>query len=469
MARIFVSYSWADRQFINEFVPLLRRVYGQDILWFDEHIHGGEDWWALILRQIGDCDLFVYLISNDSLGSPYCNAELREALRLHKPVLPVVVRPKTQYPGSAPADLQAVLHRTQYVDLAQGFRDPAPLAQLYASVNAILEQAPTRASAPLTPTPVAEPSVADRSHASETPGGRPSWRIVAAAVAVIAIIVIVVVLIASQDGGGKNGDHTAVDVTDTPTGTPSTTAIPAVVTVSSETPVVQKPAITWMPTLSATEVEQTVQARLTATAFSDAQTLSANQTGTSAAQTAAAAWTLTPTPTFTPNPPAPDTPTFTPSPTSSPAPDQLVELRFILSLPSGQNSQGNIAFWVKTGSTQDTKVWRGEADGNHLFPILGQGNLEMYIFDVSSVVLPDGDGLYEDDFADPSHVCVESTSEEAWRPSAVVVIGKTWEGKNYILNAKLDWPENGWLSSGNVVGINDLHRRDLNGNACFPG
>ena len=92
MARIFISYSRSDRPFIDQFVPLIRRVYGNDSLWYDDDIHGGSNWWRMILTEIGKCDLFIYLISNESLESPYCQAELCEALRLKKQILPVIVR-----------------------------------------------------------------------------------------------------------------------------------------------------------------------------------------------------------------------------------------------------------------------------------------------------------------------------------------------------------------------------------------
>jgi hypothetical protein len=71
MARIFISYGRADRQFVDEFVPLLRRVYGMDDVWHHDLIHGGTDWWQMILCKVAACDLFIYLISNDSLASPY--------------------------------------------------------------------------------------------------------------------------------------------------------------------------------------------------------------------------------------------------------------------------------------------------------------------------------------------------------------------------------------------------------------
>jgi hypothetical protein len=138
MARIFISYNRADRQFVDDLAPLLRRVYGHDSLWYDDDIHGGADWWHMILSEIAACELFVYLISNDSLASPYCQAEMREGLRLRKQILPVIVRPKTDYPGVMADDLKQILQDTQYVDMAQGVKDTNALTFLYASANRLL-------------------------------------------------------------------------------------------------------------------------------------------------------------------------------------------------------------------------------------------------------------------------------------------------------------------------------------------
>src|SRR5260221_7257054 len=95
MARIFISYSHSDARFVSDLVPLLNKVFPNHQIWYDEHISGGQDWWKRILREIQGSDLFMFLVSNDSLMSDYCQAEYREALPLQKPCLPVVIRPTT--------------------------------------------------------------------------------------------------------------------------------------------------------------------------------------------------------------------------------------------------------------------------------------------------------------------------------------------------------------------------------------
>lgn len=163
MARIFISYSRADKQFIDQFIPLIRRVYGHGNLWFDEDIHGGTHWWQLILKQVGTCELFVYLVSNESLESRYCQAELEEALRLKKQILPVVVRRlNPPYPGNIPDHLADILHKIQYVDMAKGFSDPNVHAMLYGSINRLLDAVPERQQIPIHSTSTPEPPVIDK-------------------------------------------------------------------------------------------------------------------------------------------------------------------------------------------------------------------------------------------------------------------------------------------------------------------
>lgn len=45
MARFFVSYSRSDDKEVEQFVPLIRRVYKKENVWYDDEINGGYDWW----------------------------------------------------------------------------------------------------------------------------------------------------------------------------------------------------------------------------------------------------------------------------------------------------------------------------------------------------------------------------------------------------------------------------------------
>jgi formylglycine-generating enzyme required for sulfatase activity len=150
MPRIFISYSRVDRPFIVELAARLRRIYGLDQVWFDESLHGGDLWWQEILSQIARCDIFIYMISRDSIESETCLAELTEARRLRKLVLPVLVRARTPIPP----DLSVI----QYVDMSAGITVDN-LTDLEAAINTLSNNVPSMSPKPLAPEPASLPSV----------------------------------------------------------------------------------------------------------------------------------------------------------------------------------------------------------------------------------------------------------------------------------------------------------------------
>jgi hypothetical protein len=83
---LFVSYSRVDQWVTEKIARRLRQAY--DRVWFDENLYGGQVWWDTILKRIDECDIFIYLLSRDSVESPYCRSGIREAKRLGKKTLP---------------------------------------------------------------------------------------------------------------------------------------------------------------------------------------------------------------------------------------------------------------------------------------------------------------------------------------------------------------------------------------------
>ena len=86
--RVFISYSRKQQERI-EFVAKHIESLGHEV-WFDQDLAGGQRWWDEILRQIRECDLFVFAISPDSIDSRACRREGRYAHQLGKGILPVV-------------------------------------------------------------------------------------------------------------------------------------------------------------------------------------------------------------------------------------------------------------------------------------------------------------------------------------------------------------------------------------------
>ena len=111
---IFISYARKDRAQVGALSETLRLLGNQ--VWLDESLTGGAKWWAEILKQIEQCDIFLYVLSRSSLKSEACTAEKAYALDLRKPLLPVMVEPVGA--ASLPADL-AQLHIVNYTHSGQ--------------------------------------------------------------------------------------------------------------------------------------------------------------------------------------------------------------------------------------------------------------------------------------------------------------------------------------------------------------
>ncbi len=111
MTSIFISYSRSERIIIQQLASQLRRIYGSEEVWYDEDISGGQRWWDEIRNQIAACEIFMFMLSEESAQSEYCRKEYEEAQRQGKEILPVLIKPIL--PENIPNFLSAI----QYVDI----------------------------------------------------------------------------------------------------------------------------------------------------------------------------------------------------------------------------------------------------------------------------------------------------------------------------------------------------------------
>jgi hypothetical protein len=292
--QIFVSYSRVDRPFTEQLVARLRRIFPppKNTVWYDDDLYGGDSWWDAILDQIASSDIFLYVLSNESIESSYCRAELAEAQRLHKRVITLQARDRTKLPP----ELEAI----QFVDMKNGVDNAEALSRLLAAINKQLENIPERAPKPIrperTPRPIttrpadAPPPRRDISLPEQSsPTG--SRAIIYAAIIVFVIIVIGALISIPQLLNGST----------TPTPSPT---VPASVSI---------------PTTAAVIPTETQEA-----------TASVTSSPTSAAISAV----IEPSPTNTPDAPA----------TFSIAPDQIGGYAYVF-VPQGE---GVDAFWIMT-------------------------------------------------------------------------------------------------------------------------
>lgn len=114
---VFISYSSQDRPALDGLLAALNRA--RQKVWLDEQqLSGGEAWWQVILEQIRGCDVFIVALSNNSLDSKPCQAELRYAQELKRHILPVQIGQIDSMRANPLATLQVIDYRNPSADTA---------------------------------------------------------------------------------------------------------------------------------------------------------------------------------------------------------------------------------------------------------------------------------------------------------------------------------------------------------------
>jgi tetratricopeptide (TPR) repeat protein len=111
--KFFISYSRSVQDTARDIVESLRDINAD--VWWDQDLRAGQDAWALILDRIESCNIFLFIVSQKSVESPTCMAELRYALARNRLVLPYIVD-TPNYP--IPAEISRI-HYEQYTNAAQ--------------------------------------------------------------------------------------------------------------------------------------------------------------------------------------------------------------------------------------------------------------------------------------------------------------------------------------------------------------
>lgn len=127
MAQIFVSYSRIDSEFAKQLIERLQIAFPYHKFWYDQSLTGGDDWWEEILKAIKASDIFIYILSKESIESRYCQAEFAEAYRLQKRIIPVQARDHTE--------LGAGLGDIQILNMKNGANDGKVLLQLNIAIT----------------------------------------------------------------------------------------------------------------------------------------------------------------------------------------------------------------------------------------------------------------------------------------------------------------------------------------------
>lgn len=111
--KLFISYPHV----LQTFCLMLRDMLEAYDVWFDHRLYAGQLWWSEIVKQITERPCFIYLLSEASLKSFYCNEELRIAREQHKCIIPIKCEAVEYIP-----DTISCYHM---VDMSHGFTVPA--------------------------------------------------------------------------------------------------------------------------------------------------------------------------------------------------------------------------------------------------------------------------------------------------------------------------------------------------------
>jgi formylglycine-generating enzyme required for sulfatase activity len=95
--KLFISYRSTDSVKVDTIVARLNTLKEDDgtsryFTWQDKkNMPVGQDWWESIVDAIINCDVFVFFISQESLKSEVCKAELAYARKRNRPIIPIVL------------------------------------------------------------------------------------------------------------------------------------------------------------------------------------------------------------------------------------------------------------------------------------------------------------------------------------------------------------------------------------------
>jgi len=85
--KIFISYAHEDVSHVLS----IKQALDIHEVWLDQRLSVGQAWWDEITRQIAACNCFLFALSPRAVESEYCQKELDLAIKLNKPIAPIML------------------------------------------------------------------------------------------------------------------------------------------------------------------------------------------------------------------------------------------------------------------------------------------------------------------------------------------------------------------------------------------
>jgi formylglycine-generating enzyme required for sulfatase activity len=103
MIKLFISYRSLDSAKVDKLVTRIASLKNGDgtpryQIWQDKtSIPVGQDWWQAIVQGIDKCDVFVFMVSRESVQNVNCRDELTYARKRNRPIIPFVLEDEFYY------------------------------------------------------------------------------------------------------------------------------------------------------------------------------------------------------------------------------------------------------------------------------------------------------------------------------------------------------------------------------------
>jgi len=89
MQKIFISYSRKDIDFVRKLAGDLEKA-AYDVWWDITDLQGGDDWVKTLPAAIAESQLFIIVLTPNSIKSEWVQKEYTQALNLHKKIVPIM-------------------------------------------------------------------------------------------------------------------------------------------------------------------------------------------------------------------------------------------------------------------------------------------------------------------------------------------------------------------------------------------
>ncbi len=104
-SRIFLSYTRADKEYADKLHRILSRRFNFRVF-TTEALSAGENWKSKLKTEISSCDIFVVLLSSNSVHSGWVLSELGAAWAINKVIIPVIINSESEVISKIPIDLR---------------------------------------------------------------------------------------------------------------------------------------------------------------------------------------------------------------------------------------------------------------------------------------------------------------------------------------------------------------------------